>query len=114
DVTLWRFVSTTLHHYDGVFRGSYSQIDVGLLDLFESWVGDQASLHTGYTNTDDRAFPWDVGNVQGRAGADEREHVRRVLLVTAEDRRDDLRVLLVALREQGAKRTIHQTCRQRF
>jgi hypothetical protein len=106
-VLLAHLVAAAFDHHDGVLAGGHHELDVGLRGLLERREGDELTVDARDAQPGDRAVPRDVGDVQRGARGAQRDHVRRVLLVGGEHGRDDLRVLLVAVREQRAQRAIH-------
>jgi hypothetical protein len=107
DLRLGGLGGAALDHHDGVARDGDHEVDVTRLELIDGRVDDELAVLAAHADADDRAGPGDVGDVERAARARERQDVGLVLLVAGEDRRDDLRVLAKALREQRAERPIH-------
>ena len=107
EVGLGRLGGAALHHDDGVARAGDDEVEVAGLEVRDGREDEELALLAGDADADDRAVPRDVGDVERGARARESEDVRLVLLVAGEDGRDDLRVLLVPVREEGAQRAIH-------
>ncbi len=108
DVGLGSLAGAALDHDDGVFRAGDDHVDVGGRLLLERGIADVLALDARHAHGDEGAAPGDVRDVQGGRCRRHREDVRGVLLVAGEHRRDDLRVVLVPLGEEGPARPVHE------
>ena len=101
EVVLAGFGGAAFDHHDGVLRARDDQIDVRPRPAARrSGKTTNSPFDARDAHAGDRAVPRDVRDVERGARAGEGEDVGRVDLVVAEDGRDDLRVVLVALGEE--------------
>ena len=109
EVLLGHLAGLALDHHDRVLAGRDHELAVALLDLGEGRVRDELAVDARDADATDRARPRNGRHVQRGRGAEQREHVARVLAVEGENRRDDLDLVAVALGEEGARRAIDET-----
>ena len=97
-----------LDHHDRVPGARDDEVELGLLELAVGRVDDELAIDPADADGADGARERDLADGQRGRGGDGAEHVRLVLLVGREDRDDELDVVLVALGEEGADRTVGQ------
>ena len=107
---LGHFPRPRLDHGDGIPGAGDHQVQVRrfLIDgplrrIDRELAVDQTDPHRG-----DRPVERNIGDPERRAGAGDRQDIRRVVLVGAEHRGDDLHVVAESLREQRTDRPVHQ------
>ena len=101
-------VGAAFDHQDGIARAGHAQVEVGLLELLEGRVDDELAVDPADAHGADRAAEGDVGDRQRRRGADDAQHVDRVLAVGRQGVQQDLHVVAHVLGEQGPQRAIGQ------
>jgi hypothetical protein len=112
EIRLRRLVRAAFDHDDGVLADGDDDVDVRRFGLLEGRIRNELAVHAGDANTRNGAVPRDVRDVQSRRRGGQRHHVRLVDLVGREHGRDDLRVLLVAFREERPERPIDDARRE--
>ena len=101
-----------LHHHDRLAGAGHDEVELALGELAVGRIGDELAADATDADRADRAHEGDLADAERRRGAVERQDVRIVLLVGREDRQDDLDVVVVALREERAKRPVGEAHRQ--
>jgi hypothetical protein len=107
DLGLGRLGGAALDHDDRVAAAGDDEVDVARLELLDRGVDDELAVRCDPRGCRRWGRPRGCRRCERSAGAGEREHVGLVDAVAREHRRDDLRVLLVALGEERAKGTVH-------
>ncbi|MNX81918.1 hypothetical protein D3C86_1136240 [compost metagenome] len=98
-----------LDHHDGVRGARDHQVHVALVGLGEGRVDHPLIVDAADANATDGAREGNVGDHQGRRGAEHGEHVGLDVLIARQHVSDDLHVVAEAIREEGADRTVDQT-----
>ena len=107
-------VGGAFDHDDVGLVADVDQVEVAVLAVFEHRVDDEFTVDAADAHRTDRAGEGNVGDGEGGGGAVHREDVGVVDLVGGEEQRDDLGFVKVALREQGAQRTVGHAAGQDF
>ena len=100
------------HHHDGVLLARHDDIHVAFRRLLHGRVDDERVVHPRYAHLCDGAFERRPGEHQRGGRAHARKHVGVILVVGGNYVRDNLRLVQKAVREQRAKRPVHQPRRQ--
>ena len=103
-----------LDHEDRVAGGGHHHVDVALLTLELARVGDEFPAHAPDPHAREHEGEGDVRERQRERRAGQREHVGVVLVVRRKDRRDDLRLVLVALGKERAAAPVDEPGDQRL
>ena len=101
-----------LDHDDRVLARRDDQVEVALGKLRGRGVDHEGACDAPHAHRRDGSVERDVGDGERDRRAEERDHVRVVLLVVGEHRRDHLRLAVEALREERANRPVDQPRRQ--
>ncbi len=96
------FLRGAFDHDDVVFRADVNEIEIARVTLVVRRVRDELAIDATHAHRANRAGERNVGHRQGGRGAVDREDVRIVLAIRAEQDRNDLRVIKIARREQAA------------
>src|SRR4051812_12941790 len=94
------FLGAAFHHEDRVAGCRHDHVEVALRPLLLAGIGDELAAHPADAHPSEGEREGDVARRQRIGSAGQREDVRVVLVVRGEDGRDDLRLVLVALREE--------------
>ena len=84
-------------------------MQVTLFSLFQGRVDDEFIADLAHQNGTGRTFEGDVGYAQGDRGTDHGHDFGGAVKVCAHDGCHHVHVVVIALREQRADRTVHQT-----
>ena len=111
---LGEFVRRAFDHDDVFAVTDVNEVEVAVRALVVGRVGDERPVDAADAHGADRAGERNVGNGQGGRCAVDREDVGIILAVRAEQERDDLGVVEIALREQGTERAIGHPANEDF
>ena len=95
-----------LDHRDRVVRAGDDEVEVALFELGEGGLEHQLAVDVADSHRGDGAVEGDVGDAERGAGGDRAQGVGRVLHIDGEDRDDQLGVVVVALGEERADRSV--------
>ena len=105
---LRNFVGPRLYHDHALFGPGDDQVQVRLLHLFVGRIQNQAPSDPADPNAPDRPQEGNGRDGQRRRGPHHGEHVRIVLPVSGENRRDDLDILAEALRKERTDGSVNE------
>ena len=108
------FACAAFDHHDGVLGAGDQDFEVGfaLVDLRPGRVDDVLAVDAAHAASCRRAVERNVGDVESCRSADCGGDVDVGFLIDREDRRDDLRVVEIAFREERADRAVDHTSRK--
>ena len=106
------FLSACFNHQDSVLGAGNSQIQLGNSCLLHGGVDDKLTINQAYTHTGDGAFEGNIRNGQSAGSAYHSRHIRCVVRIYGNCGSNDLNVVVIALREHGANRTVNQAAGQ--
>ena len=108
------FLRGAFNHDDVVFRADVNQIEIAVSALVVRWVRDELAIHATHAHRANRAGKWNVGNAERGGRAVDRENIRIVLSVGAEQDRNDLRVVEITRGKERPERPIRHARGERF
>ena len=109
-----QFVRRSFDHDHVVFGADINQIEITLGAFHVRRVGDELTLYAANPNGADRTRKWNVRYAKRGGRPVERQNVGIIFTVSAEQDRDDLRVVKVSLRKERPKRPIDHARSERF
>ena len=99
-------MSGAFNHDDIVFCADVNEIEVAHLALDVSRVRNELAIDAAHAHCTNRTCEWDIGNAERGGRTVDRENIRIVLAVSAEQNRNDLRVVKITRGEERAQRPI--------
>ena len=108
------FVSRTFDHDDVVFGTDVNEIQITLLALGMSGIGNELAVYSADANRADRTGKRNIGDAQRSGSAVDGQNVRIILAIGTEQNADDLGVVKISLRKERPKRPIGHSRGQRF
>ena len=90
-----------------MFRANVYEVEIALGILVMGGIRDKFSRNACDANGGDGSSPRDVGDHEGGGSAVESKNIRIVLAIGAKKDGDDLRVVKIAFRKEGAKGAIN-------
>ncbi len=112
DVILRQGLGGAFDHDDGVARAADHQVQLAGGALFVAGVDDELVIDQAHAATARRAQEGGAADAQRGRAADHAQDVRVVVRVGAQHPREDLDLVLIAVREQGAQRPVDQAAGQ--
>jgi hypothetical protein len=112
DLRLRNLERAALDHRDRFGRARDGDVHVGVLQLLERGVDQPRVLDATHTDRRDRRVERDLRHAERHGGAEQREHVRVVLLVGRQHEARDLRVVHEAVGEERPDGPVHLTGRE--
>ena len=109
-----QFVRRAFDHNHIVFGADVNKIEIALGTLRMGRVSDELAVYSAYANGADWTGKWYVRNAQRSRCAVDRQNVRIVLAIGAEQNRDDLGVVKIPLRKKRPKRPVDHARSERF
>ena len=101
-----------LDHDDRFFTSCDHQVERRIAELIVRWIDDVDPLDQAHPHPGNRVMKGNVREVECRRGARDRQNVWIVFVICRDDHRDDLRLVLVPVREEGTDRAICQPTSQ--
>src|SRR5438045_9218890 len=95
ELLLGDFVRGAFNHDDIVFSADVNKVEVAHLALGVSRVRNELAVDPAHPHCTDRTCEWDIGNAERGGRTVDRENIRIVLAVSAEQSRNDLRVVKI-------------------
>ena len=96
------FAGTAFNHDGLAFDASVNQVDVTLLHFSVSGVGDELAIDAAYAQCTNWCQEWNVRNGHCAGRAQNREYVRLIIAIAADDCGNYLNLVHEAFREQRA------------
>ena len=109
-----QFLGLGLDHHQGVLGAGHEQVEVGIRHLVQRRVQNQLAVDIADARAANRAHEGHTRDGQGGRGRDHADHVRVIFQIVLENGDDHLGLVLEALDEQGADRTVDQAGNQGF
>ncbi len=110
----WQFLGGAFDHDHVVFRTDVNKIEIAVSALRVRWVSDELAIHATDTHGANRSGKRNVRNAQRSRRAVERENVRIIFSIRAEEQADDLGVVEISLRKERPKWPIGHARGERF
>ncbi len=107
-VRLADFPGRPLIHDEVGFVADIDQVQVAFEHLAVGGVGDELAVDAAHADRAQRARPGDVADHEGGRGADDRQHVRVVVAVGAQDDALDLDFVVPAFGEERADGAVNE------
>ena len=106
------FLRTCFNHQDSILGAGNSQIQLRNCCLSNSRVDDEFAINQAYTHTGDRTFKGNIRNRQCTGCTDHSRHIGSIVGVNGNSGSNDLYIVVIALGEHGANRTVNQAAGQ--
>src|SRR4051794_39786746 len=88
EFSLRQFVGSAFDHDDVVFGPDVNEIEIALLALGVSGIGDELTVNASDANRADRSGKGDVGDGQGSRGSIQGEDIGIVFTISAQEKAD--------------------------
>ena len=106
------FLRTCFNHQDSILGAGNCQIQLRNSCLSNGRVDDEFAINQANAYTSDGAFKGDIGDGQSAGCAYHSRHIGSVVRVNGNCGCNDLHIVVVALGEHGANRTVNQAAGQ--
>ena len=101
-------------HHDGLFTRDHDDIGVGVFAFGVCGVGDPFAVDTADADTGNRAFPRQVGKHEGCGSTRNRNDIRFIVGIVADDGRDNLDFVVETFGEKRTARAVDQAADERL
>ena len=112
EVLLGKLVGGTLDHDHLLAVSDVNEIEITLLALGVGGIGKELTVDATDADRGDRLLKRNVRDAEGGRGSVNGEDVGINFAIRGEEDADDLRIVEVVLREEGAERTVGHACGQ--
>src|SRR4026207_1968583 len=97
DKLLFRqLIGSAFDHDDVVFGADVDQIEITMHAIGVGGISNELAVDSADPNCTDWSFEWNVGNTQRRGGAVDRQDIRIIFAIGAEENGNDLSVIKIA------------------
>ena len=114
DLVLAHFLGARFHHHDRVLAAGDDEIEAALAALLEGRVDEVLAVDEAHAHAGNRPGEGDARERERRRRAGDREDVAVVIGIGGDDKRDDLRLVPPAGREEWPDRPVDEPARQDF